>query len=94
MKTVLERQREFRLERIEAEVGGRLGAMFGRIPELQGFSVGVDLMPAEVAVHGWPGTVAGEELYSDIVATLAALLDERPEAADLIRGRTFARSIQ
>jgi hypothetical protein len=61
---------------------------------LCGFSLRQDLQPAEVAVHSWPGYVAGEELYGDIIATLADLIEERPDAAELLRGRSFARQLQ
>jgi len=47
----------------------------------------------DVAVHSWPGYVAGEEVYRDLITALADLADERPEAVELLRGRTFARAL-
>ena len=94
MKLSPEKQRQFRLERIEAAVDGRMAALFGRLPELCGFSVGADLQPQEVATHCWPGSMAGEELFCDIVETLSGLIEERAETAEVLRGRTFARAIQ
>jgi hypothetical protein len=94
MKTSQSRQQEIRRERVEAVIDGRIGALFKRIPVLCGFSLLVDLQPAEVAVHSWPGYVAGEELYEDIVATIVDIVEERPDAAELLRGRTFARHLQ
>jgi hypothetical protein len=94
MKTSQSRQQEIRRERVEAVIDGRIGALFRRIPMLCGFSVQADLQPAEVSVHSWPGYVASEDLYSDIVAALADAIAERPDAAELLRGRTFARHLQ
>ena len=33
------------------------------------------------------------EIFQDITATLSELLEERPEAGELLRGRTFARTL-
>ena len=33
------------------------------------------------------------EIYQEIAATLSELLDERPEAGEFLRGRTFARTL-
>jgi len=94
MKISQSRQQEIRRERVEAVIEGRIGALFRRIPELSGFSIQQDLQPTEVAVHSWPGYVAGEDLYVEIVTALANLVEERTEVADLLRGRTFARQLQ
>jgi hypothetical protein len=94
MKTSQSRQQEIRRERVEAVIEGRIDALFQRIPILCGFALEEDLRPAEVSVHTWPGYVAGEELYEDILTTLVDLVEERPDAAELLRGRTFARQLQ
>jgi hypothetical protein len=94
MKTSQSRQQEIRRERVEAVIDGRIGALFRRIPILCGFALEADLEPTEISIHSWPGYVAGEELYADIVGTLADLIEERPDAAELLRGRTFARQLQ
>jgi hypothetical protein len=60
---------------------------------LSGFSLRQDLEFADVAVHTWPGYTAGADLYQDLVETLAELAEERPDAVELLRGRTFARII-
>ena len=93
MKTSQTRQQEIRRERVEAAIEGRMAALFGRLPMLCGFAVEPDLQAVEVWIHTWPGYVAGADLYSEIDSTLAELVDERPEAAALLRGRTFARAI-
>jgi hypothetical protein len=53
-----------------------------------------DLQSVEVAVHGWAGYVAGEDLYTEIATTLSGLIEERAEVAGLPRGRTFAPRLQ
>jgi hypothetical protein len=66
--------------------------IFAEWPELYGFSVGgLDgvLSLEDVAVDPW-GAHA-EEVPARIAAALVELIDEQPEAADLLRGRTFAR---
>jgi len=93
MKTSHDRQ-QIRRERVEAVIDGRIAALFGRLPMLCGFALKADLQPAEVSVHSWPGYVAGEDLYSEIVTELADLVDERPDATPLLSGRTFARTLQ
>ena len=94
MKTSQSRQQEIGRERVDAVIDGRIGALFRRVPVLCGFSVQADLAPTEVTVCSWPGYIAGEALYDDIIATLAILVEERPDAAELLRGRTFARHFQ
>jgi hypothetical protein len=89
----------------DADVAVQIQALFGRCPELCGFSVQV-----KVCADGNP---AGEEelfvtaisiaprlskeqyadVFEQICATLTELLSERPEAHSLLRGRTFARTV-
>jgi hypothetical protein len=94
MKISQSRQQEIRRERVEAVIEGRIGALFRRVPELSGFSIQWDLQPTEIAVYSWPGYVAGEDLYTEILTALADLVEERSEAVELLRGRTFARQLQ
>ena len=94
MKTSQDRQQQIRRERVEALIDGRIAALFGRLPMLCGFALEADLQLAEVSVHSWPAYVAGEDLYGEIVTALADLVDERPDAVELLRGRTFARALQ
>ena len=58
---------------------------------LSGFALRDDLEFADVAVHAWPGYTAGAEFYEELVQALADLAEERPDAVELMRGRTFAR---
>lgn len=79
-------------------IEARMLHLFRRIPLLLGFSVREDLSIAGVEVHRWPGLVWGEDFYDEISdeisAALLALASEREDAAELLRGRTFARTFQ
>jgi len=67
MKTSQDRQQQIRRERVEALIDGRIAALFGRLPMLCGFALEADLQLAEVSVHSWPGYIAGEDLYDEIM---------------------------
>ena len=60
---------------------------------LSGFWLRPDLDVAEVSVFTWPGYTPGRELYEEVMQSLADLADERPEAVQLMCGRTFARAV-
>ena len=68
-------------------------ALFARLPMLCGFALRQDLEVTDVSVYTWPGHAAGEDLYRDLMQALDDLADERPEAIDYLRGRTFARAL-
>jgi hypothetical protein len=73
------------------EVNDVVSTLFQRYPALCGFSLKEDLSFSHIACHP---ALMGEEaeiLCEDISATLNELLEARPEAADLLRGRTLAR---
>jgi hypothetical protein len=98
------------LQELEADLGARVEALFGRCPELCGFLVEERLVEAaqgetgarerelELYIAGidvFPVLGAGqsETLVAQISAALADLLEDSPEAADLLAGRTFARTV-
>ena len=96
------------LQDLEADLGARVEALFGRCPELCGFLVEertVEAPNGEAAVREMELYIAGidvypvlgagqsESLVAQISAALADLLEETPEAADLLAGRTFARTV-
>jgi hypothetical protein len=93
MKASETRLQDSRRSRTEAFVEEHVDALFRRLPMLRGFSLRKDLEFADVAVHTWPGYTAGDQFYEELVQALADLAEERPEAVDLMRGRTFARAI-
>ena len=92
--------------RLESDLVARMDSLFRRFPVLYGFSVqdrsnvtrervvqGLrdDLYLADVVAQ-WP--LSGEQaeaLVEEISLALFELVDERPEASALLRGRTFAR---
>ena len=49
---------------------------------------------SDVAISAWPGYTADADLYGEIADALAELADESPDALELLRGRTFARTLQ
>jgi hypothetical protein len=93
MKTSAQRQSEARREQTEAIVARRVGELFQRLPMLSGFWLRPDLEGVEVSIHSWPGYVAGEDVYEEVRQSLVDLAEERPEAMQLMRGRTFARAV-
>jgi hypothetical protein len=84
---------EARRQHTEAIVARHLDELFRRLPMLSGFWLRPDLDVAEVSVFTWPGYTPGPELYEEVMQSLVDLAEERPEAVQLIRGRTFARAV-
>jgi hypothetical protein len=80
--------------RFEANLAARVRSLFRRHPALCGFSVGegpsVPLL-TQVSVYPASGPAAPPEVCFEVLATLAELVDDCPEAGELLRGRTFAR---
>lgn len=93
MKTSEQRSPNFEGKPTEEIIESHLAALFGRLPMLCGFALQPDFELAEVTVHTWPGYTAGEDLYEDLMQGLVELAEERPDAAILMRGRTFARMV-
>jgi hypothetical protein len=74
------------------EVQDAVNTLFQRYPTLCGFSVRDDLSFSNVACHPALASSDAEILCEEISATLHELLEEQPEAAELLRGRTVART--
>jgi hypothetical protein len=94
MKTQEHRIEDPQRSRFEADLEARINALFRRCPTLCGFIVRShvgQLFVAGVSVHPLIGLKAPRELYEEIMATLDELIDECPEAGELLRERTFAR---
>jgi hypothetical protein len=96
------------LQELEADLGARVQALFGRCPELCGFVVEerlvetpdgeagareLELYIAGIDVFPVLGEGQSETLVAQISAALADLLEDSPEAADLLAGRTFIRTL-
>jgi hypothetical protein len=86
-------QEQIRRGRLDALIEGRIAALFRRLPMLSGFVVQEDLLIAEVAIQSWAGAAPDADIHLQIVDALKHLVEERPDAVDLLRGRTFARTL-
>jgi hypothetical protein len=96
------------MRRIEARVLARIEAVFARCPELFRFSVrdrsGLpdhidpttlegELFIFEIALAPRLGKAQYDEVYGTIAAAISAAVASWPEAKDLLRGKTFVRSL-
>ena len=77
---------------IHEQIRDVVQTLFRRNPELCGFLVAQDLSCAHIACHPALDGEETRELLDEISATLHELLETEPEAAELLRGRTLARS--
>ncbi|HYD55496.1 MAG TPA: hypothetical protein VEB41_01170 [Burkholderiales bacterium] len=87
----------------DADLTAQIRSLFARCPSLDGFSVQAKVLAEgtteeeELFVTAISITGTGRDSYApifeDIATTLRDLLEERPEAHALLRGRTFARSV-
>lgn len=87
---VQERQRR----RFEEDLAARLDVLFRRCPALCGFTVQEDVVaPQYVTCHPAQDQEGAEALLSEVTQMLSDLAEDRPEGAELLHGRTFARTI-
>jgi hypothetical protein len=95
VKALLTRAPRAALAASQTRINDRVRAVFERVPLLIGFSLGADLTLADLEVETWPGAVWPLELYAAIDGEISALVSEfaGDEASELLRGRTFARSL-
>jgi hypothetical protein len=77
---------------VYVEVSNVMEGLFRRHPALCGFAVRDDLSFSNVSCHPALHGAQATELLDEISETLHDLLEERPEAADMLRGRTLARA--
>jgi hypothetical protein len=76
------------------EIDERLETLFRRCPQLHGFAVRPDRpLPWELTCQPAQHGEQAEAVLREIAQMLIDLVDERPEAAELLRGRTFARTL-
>jgi hypothetical protein len=93
MKISEQRLNEAPRQHTEATIARHVRELFQRLPMLSGFFLRPDLEVAELSVFPWPGYTAGRDLYEEVMHSLVELAEERPEAVQLMRGRTFARAV-
>ena len=79
--------------RFEADLAARVGTLFRRWPALCGFAVGNGLTLSDVTCYPAPYGKQAEELLGEVAGMLLEVIDEQPEAAELLDSRTFARSL-
>jgi hypothetical protein len=74
----------------------RVREAFARLPLLLGVTFDRDLSLADVAMQPCPGSDWSDDVYSDIDDEISALVAEVDLAGgrELLRGRTFARTLQ
>ena len=107
MKQTANADRERALRYTAAELEESILALFGGFPSLCGFSIqdrpgntgaGHEsleggLFLTEVGLYPLPNIEEAKFICQEIRDTLAQLLEERPQARELLSGRTFARSL-
>jgi hypothetical protein len=93
MKTSERILNDVRLQHTEAIIARHMGALFHRLPMLTGFLLQPDLEVAELSIFSWPGYTAVHDLHDEVMQSLVDLAAERPEAVQLMVGRTFARAV-
>ena len=77
----------------EALVARYLRLLFNRLPTLAGFRLRTDLIVADVSFKSSPDCTASRSLYPRVMQSVVELAETHPEALQLMRGRTFARSL-
>lgn len=81
---------------IHPELERQVQSIFAQCPELWGFSVrgeDGDLFVSDIGIAPRLSAEQYGAIFQRIATTLAELVDERPEATDWLRGRTFARTL-
>ncbi len=93
---------------IEEDLAARMDVIFERCPALHGFSVQDctalpeefralalerELVVTDIGVFPTLNTEQCEQIYNEIAVALLDFMFERPAAKDLLRGRTFARTL-
>jgi len=78
----------------EADLQAVVATIFQRLPELVGFCVREAKDELCLAgVETFPADLEPDELMGEIALPLLDLLEEDPQARELMRGRTFARTV-
>jgi len=80
----------------DIELDRQVRSIFAQCPELWGFSVRGEQGELFVSDVGIAPRLSAEQygaIFQHIATTLAEFLDERPEASEWLRGRTFARTL-
>jgi hypothetical protein len=82
--------------RIPSDLERQVRTLFAQCPELWGFAVRGEaeaLFVSDIGIAPRLSAAQYEEIFQRIAAALAELLEERPDAGEWLRGRTFARTL-
>ncbi|HET7362569.1 MAG TPA: hypothetical protein VFJ70_03250 [Burkholderiales bacterium] len=95
MKPLPSAAQKRRPEPSQSLIEQRVREAFARLPLLLAITFDKNLSLADVEVQPCPGCDWAEEVYIDVDAEISALVDElkRAGATELLRGRTFARTV-
>ncbi|HZQ72171.1 MAG TPA: hypothetical protein VFB08_04580 [Burkholderiales bacterium] len=86
--------RDPRRRRLEADLAERIAHLFREWPELSGFTVQEESpLPGSLVYGRVPDVARAEALLAAVTQMLLDLVDEEPEAPELVLGRTFARTL-
>lgn len=92
----------------KSDVEARLRAVFRRRPDLQRFviqdraglpdhidreSLQGELFVTQITLYPRRGSKQYDEVYADIARAITQVVDERPEALSLLRGKIFVRAL-
>jgi hypothetical protein len=80
-------------KRLEADLAASVAALFRRCPPLCGFTVDGELCVEQLACHPALDRQRAAVIAEEIVRAFSELVNQEPEAVELIRGRTFARAL-
>ena len=93
---------------IEEDLAVRLETIFEHCPQLHGFTVQDssalpeelrslalerELVVTDIGVYPFINAEQCEQIYNEIAVALLDFMYERPTAKDLLRGRTFVRTL-
>ncbi|MGE5616097.1 MAG: hypothetical protein ACM3X5_04205 [Bacillota bacterium] len=86
--------RDPRRRRLEADLADRVAHLFRRWPELSGFTVREESpVPGSLVYGHVPDLARAEALLGAVTRMLLELVEEEPDAPELVLGRTFARAV-
>jgi hypothetical protein len=80
-------------QQAEALVSRHMRELFKRLPMIAGFFLGPDFKVSDL-VLSWPCDTGGWDPCGMVMQALVELAEMHPEAVQVMRGRTFARTVQ
>ena len=99
MKTIHSSVHDAPARAVESDIRAVVKKLFLRWPALVGFSVqdrgdgSNELYLMDIQAYPWPSEWDSASLRREIIHALLELMDEAPAARELLRARTFARTL-